>query len=349
MLPPEVAHNLSIWALKSNLIPAQRIYKHQKLEQKLFGLSFDNPVGLAAGFDKNAECIENLVEQNFGFLEFGTVTPVPQAGNDKPRIFRLKEYDAVINRMGFPNKGLELFSQKLRQWKYTGINSRKTIIGANIGKNKLTADISSDYISCMEKIYGLCDYITVNISSPNTPGLRELQKKDNLKQLLSDIKSKKKEISTKYKGNLPVLLKISPDESEESLADIADIVVKKKIDGVIISNTTINPELMNDVSSAGAVYTGGLSGRPVFGLSTEIIRKFYQMTEGKVPIIGVGGVFSAEDAYVKIKAGASLVQLYTGLVYKGFGLVNEINEGLVKLLVKDGFSNISEAVGRDVR
>ena len=302
-------------------------------------------MGLAAGFDKNAECIENLVGQNFGFLEFGTVTPVPQKGNEKPRIFRLKEQEAIINRMGFPNGGLELFSQKLRQWKYTGMNGRGAIIGANIGKNKNTEDISSDYVKCLEKVYGLCDYVTVNISSPNTPGLRELQKKDNLKLLLTELKKKRKEIRTKYKGALPILLKISPDESEENLADIADVVMKKKLDGIIISNTSINHQLLDNMGLSGINYTGGLSGKPIFKHSTKVISRFYKATEGTIPIIGVGGISSAKDAYKKIKAGASLVQVYSGLIYNGFGLVNQINEGLVGLLAKDGFSNISEAIG----
>lgn len=344
-LPPEFAHNLSIWALKNNLIPHQRIYKHQKLEQELFGLLFSNPVGLAAGFDKNAECIENLVGQNFGFLEFGTVTPVPQKGNEKPRIFRIKEQEAVINRMGFPNQGVESFIQKLRQWKYTYQNTRGAIVGANIGKNKSTEDIVADYVTCLEKVYGLCDYVTVNISSPNTPGLRELQKKDNLKELLTVLKAKRKEIKTKYKGSLPILLKISPDESDENLADIADVVLKKKINGVIISNTSIKHELLNKVGVSGSTYTGGLSGKPIFKHTTKVIEKFYKETEGKITIIGAGGIGSAKDAYKKIKAGASLVQAYTGLIYNGFGLVNEINCGLVDLLSKDGFNNISEAVG----
>jgi dihydroorotate dehydrogenase len=346
-LPPETAHNLSIKLLKYNLVPHQRIYLNKKLEQKIFDLNFKNPVGLAAGFDKNAECIQNLVGQNFGFLEFGTTTPLPQKGNTQPRIFRLKEYSAIVNKMGFPNLGVEVFCQKLRKWKYTGQNRNSAIIGVNIGKNKSTENFYEDYVKCLEKVYNLCDYITVNISSPNTPGLRNLQSKENLSKLLTELKKKRKEISTNNKGEIPILVKISPDENDETLQEIAEVILKKKIDGVIISNTSINYELIEDLGSFQKSLTGGISGKPIFDYSTEVLKKFYKLTEGKVPIIGVGGIFNAEDAYNKIKAGASLVQVYTGFIYKGFGLVNEINQGLVKLLERDGYKTISEAVGKD--
>lgn len=345
MLPPETAHNLSIWALKSNIVPAQNIFISQKLQSEVLGLTFQNPVGLAAGFDKNAKCIESLANQNFGFLELGTVTPMPQKGNPKPRIFRINEHNAIINRMGFPNHGLESFSQNLRSWKYSNYTNNKVIIGANIGKNKTTKDAVEDYIKCFEKVYALSDYITVNISSPNTPGLRNLQEKENLRALLAALQEKRKEIKTNYIGEIPIVVKISPDEDEESLKDIAEVLVEQEIDGVIISNTSINQGLIDEVTDSNRSQTGGLSGSPIFELSTQAVSIFYKKTQGKIPIIAAGGVSSAEEAYEKIKSGASLVQIYSGLIFKGFELVNQINKGLVKLLTADGFENISQAIG----
>ena len=349
LLPPEAAHRLSIWSLKKNLIPDAKVYTDKALESEVFGLDFKNPVGLAAGFDKNAECIEELQRQNFGFVEVGTVTPQAQEGNNKPRIFRLRNKQANINRLGFNNEGIELFSQKLRQWKYSTLGEKEITLGANIGRNKNSPNNASDYVSCMERVYGLCDYLTINISSPNTSGLRELQKKEHLKKFLFDIVNRKNEITTKYKGKLPLVLKISPDETDESLENIAEICLELNIDGVIISNTTINDEVASANGFAEKKPQGGISGKPLYALSTSKLEKFYRLTEGKIPIIGVGGIFSAEDAYNKIKKGASLIQVYTGFIYKGFGLVNEINKGLVELLKQDGFKSISEAIGADVR
>ena len=349
MLKPETGHNLAIWALKKNLIPKQDVYRNKMLVTKVFGIEFQNPVGLAAGFDKNAECIENLAEQNFGFVEVGTATPIPQVGNSKPRLFRLKDKQAIINRMGFNNKGIELYSQRLRQWKYAGFTKKELIVGANVGKNKDTPNDANDFLTCLEKVYGLCDYVVINISSPNTPGLRDLQKADQLALFISEIKRRKLAIRTKYKGRLPLLIKISPDENDENLKEIAEVMVKKKINGVIISNTSIKKSLIGKEGFAENKMTGGISGKPLFKPSTDALEKFYRYSGGKIPIIGVGGISSAEDAYEKIRKGASLVQVYSAFIYQGFGLVNEINQGLVELLKKDGFDHISQAVGIDVK
>ena len=348
-LNPEKSHNLAIWALSKNLAGEQIPINSSALESKVFGLNFKNPVGLAAGFDKNAECLNALSKQNFGFLEVGTCTPLPQEGNPQPRLFRFKEEGAVVNRMGFNNGGIELFSQKLRQWKYSGFEDKDVVIGANIGKNKNSANDETDYIKCIDSVYGLCDYLVINISSPNTPGLREMQKKDSLANLLTKVKTEILNIKTKYKGNLPVILKISPDESEENLVDIAEVVMDKKINGVIISNTSIDKKIFKDRGFAENKITGGISGKPLFKKSTQTLERFYILTEGKIPLIGVGGISSAEDAYEKICKGASLVQLYSALVYNGFDLITDINKGLIELLKRDGFSNISEAVGSKVK
>ncbi len=319
------------------------------LVNKVFGLEFSNPVGLAAGFDKNAKCLYALSDQNFGFVEVGTVTPVAQEGNEKPRLFRLKDKQAVINRMGFNNEGVELYSQRLRQWKYAGFSKKELIVGANIGKNKDSPNDASDFLKCLEKVYGLCDYVVVNISSPNTPGLRDLQKAEQLDEFLSQFNDHKLEIGNKYKGGLPMLIKISPDENDKNLQEIAQVLLKNNISGVIISNTSIKPAIIGKEGFAENKTMGGISGKPLFKHSNETLEKFYRYSEGKLPIIGVGGIFSAEDAYEKIRKGASLIQVYTGLIYKGFGLVNDINKGLAELLEKDGFEHISQAIGADVK
>jgi dihydroorotate dehydrogenase len=346
-LPAETAHNLSIFALRKNLVPEQKRYENEKLQTQLFGINFKNPVGLAAGFDKNAECIAGLAKQNFGFIELGTTTPVPQAGNAKPRMFRLKKYNAVINRLGFNNEGVELFSQRLREWRFSNIKKSDIKIGANIGKNAKSPNDSSDYLKCMEKVYGLSDYITINISSPNTANLRDLHSEAVLEKFITDLIKKRNELAKKKELKVPLLLKISPDLKDDEFESVARIVLETGIDGVIISNTTIKRDFAKEESFAENKYQGGLSGKPLFKKSTTAIAKFYELTGGKVPIIGVGGIFTFEDAYAKIRAGASLVQIYTGLVYNGFSMVNRINKGIVVLLHKDGFNHISEAVGID--
>ncbi|PIR38472.1 MAG: dihydroorotate dehydrogenase (quinone) [Alphaproteobacteria bacterium CG11_big_fil_rev_8_21_14_0_20_39_49] len=337
--PPETAHNMAISVLKSNVFPKQSVNSPDILKLNIFGLRFDNPVGMAAGFDKNGDAIEGLFGQGFGFVEVGTVTPKPQDGNAKPRLFRLVEDEAVINRFGFNNKGADHFVNNLKNAKKSGI------LGANIGKNKTSQSAVDDYLFMMDKVYGLSDYITINISSPNTPGLCDLQQKDELDGFLSAILNAKLKLKEKTGADIPILLKLAPDTDPKQREDIAQIVIRQKIDGLIISNTTIGGR--DILKSAHANETGGLSGRPLFDMSTQMVSHMYKLTEGKIPIIGVGGISSAEEAYKKIRAGASLVQIYSALVFKGFKLVKDINTGLEELLKKDGFSNVSDAIGKD--
>lgn len=337
-LDAETAHNMSIAALKYGLVQLPRRKEYQQLQSTILGMNFPNPVGMAAGFDKNGEVIAPLLERGFGFVEVGTCTPLPQPGNDKPRLFRLEEDEAVINRFGFNNRGAEPFVKNLIKRPKNGI------VGANIGKNKITEDAVSDYLIMLEKVYGHSDYITVNISSPNTPGLRDLQGKEELDKLLGAIMGKRKEMAGK---TIPIFLKISPDTSNHQRADIAEMVDKHKVDGLIVSNTTTSGK--DGLQSQYSAEAGGLSGRPLFHNSTEALRELYKLTMGKTPIIGVGGIFSGDDAYAKIKAGASLVQVYSALVYEGFGLITQISKRLCELLKRDGLKNISEAVGIDAK
>jgi dihydroorotate dehydrogenase len=340
-LPEEIAHNLVIQALKYGLVPQQFEVPSSKLKTKLFGLNFKNPVGLAAGFDKNGSCIKPLIKQGLGFVEVGTATPLPQPGNPKPRLFRLKEDKAIINKMGFNNKGIDRLSRNIF------LNQTSGIVGANIGKNKDSENAINDYLIGLEKIFSVADYITINISSPNTPGLRDLQGKEQLDDLLKNINEKREELSVKFRQNTPILLKIAPDMDEKSLGQIIESVFDHNIDGMIISNTTIGQR--DNLKSKNADKDGGLSGKPLFQPSTEMLKTAYKISEGKIPLIGVGGISSGEEAYEKIKSGASLVQLYTALIYNGFDLITEINMTLLKLLKRDGLSNISEAVGADTQ
>jgi dihydroorotate dehydrogenase len=332
-----MGHNLAILALKYGLVQLPLRQDFPMLQTELFGLKFDNPVGLAAGFDKNAAAMSSLLSRGFGFIEVGTCTPLPQKGNDKPRLFRLTEDEAIINRFGFNSKGAKHFAKNLRKRPKYGI------IGANIGKNKTSTDSVADYITMLEKVYEFSDYITINISSPNTPGLRDLQGKEALDNLLSAIMKKRNALGGKKKS---ILLKVSPDTSINERADIAEIVLKHSVDGLIVSNTTTGQR--DILSSLHANETGGLSGKPLFKPSNEALREFYRLTMRKVPIIGVGGIFSGDDAYTKIKSGASLVQVYSALIYEGLGLLPRINERLCELLRKDGLKRISDAVGVDV-
>lgn len=337
MFSPERAHSLAILALKFGLLPSEAAVKSDVLSQDLWNLKFPNPVGLAAGFDKNAEVYEPMLGQGFGFVETGTVTPLPQAGNEKPRIFRLTEDQAVINRLGFNNRGLDYYRAQLDKR-----NIEHGIVGANIGANKLSEDPIEDYKIGLERLLGHADYFTVNISSPNTPGLRALQGKEALDELLSKLKMIRD--SAKMDQKPPLILKIAPDLNSTECEDIAEIILKHKIDGLIVSNTTLSRDRL---TSSIKAESGGLSGAPLFNLSTEILSKMFVLTKGQIPLIGVGGIASGAQAYAKIKAGATLVQLYSALVYHGPGLVNKINKELEALLKKDGFNNITEAIGID--
>jgi dihydroorotate dehydrogenase len=339
LLPPERAHALGVWALQKSLLPAARFTPSPILAQHILGMPFPHPVGLAAGFDKNAQVTAELHRQGFSFVEAGTVTPLPQEGNPQPRMFRLPCDRAVINRLGFNNDGLEMFAARLAARVPSGI------VGANIGKNKQAEDAVADYVSGLTRLYPYADYITINISSPNTQGLRALQKREQLTQLLSTLVATRSALCDQHKKRVPLLLKIAPDLDDADLEDIAEVALVQKIDGLIISNTTIKRP--RTLKSGLHGEQGGLSGAPLFAVSTEVLARMYVLTKGAIPLVGVGGISSAEDAYKKIRAGASLVQIYTALVYRGFGLVREIVEGLPPLLAKDGFNNIHDAIGAD--
>lgn len=339
LLDPEFAHNLAIFRLKYLPLFAPISVQSPMLTQNLWGMNFNNPIGMAAGFDKNAEVIYPLLKQGFGFVEAGTVTPKPQPGNKKPRLFRLKEDKAVINRLGFNNKGVSEFESHIRKFPELGI------IGANIGKNKNQEDAVADYILLLKRLYGKSDYITVNISSPNTPGLRDLQEKEALSYLLSEIMDTRNKLAEQRKVSVPIMLKMAPDVTQDQEDDIAEAVIKYKVDGLIVSNTTIGNK--DSLESKYRDQQGGLSGAPLFYNSTKVLRSMYNKTGKNIPIIGVGGISSAEDAYNKIKSGASLVQIYSAFVYQGFSLVNDIVNKMPKLLEKDGFTNISQAIGVD--
>lgn len=305
------------------IVSAQFRIKHHSLERHLFGLNFPNPVGLAAGLDKNAEAFDFLGSMGFGFIEIGTLTPKAQAGNPKPRLFRFVNDKALVNRMGFNNEGVEEAVERLRKKK------TKVLIGGNIGKNKNTPneDATNDYLICFEALYPYVDYFVVNVSSPNTPNLRELQGKEPLKKLLNQIM----DLNRSKEKTKPVLLKIAPDVSESQLDDIIEIVQETKIDGIVATNTTISRDGLSypdrKVKEIGA---GGLSGQPLRERSTQVIRYIHKKSKGNIPIIGVGGILTKEDAIEKLNAGASLVQIYTGFIYEGPALVKAINKELIR-------------------
>jgi len=332
---PERAHRLTILALKLGLAPRDVAPDPSSLGVDLWGMHFPNPVGIAAGFDKNGEVPDAILKLGLGFAEVGTVTPRPQSGNPRPRVFRLAEERAVINRLGFNNEGHDALKRRL-----LARRARPGIVGVNIGANKDSADRVADYEAGIAAFEGLASYFTVNISSPNTPGLRALQNRAELEGLVTRVLKARK-------GRTPVLLKIAPDLNEEELSDIAAVAREQKLDGLIVSNTTIRREGL--VSGPHAGETGGLSGRPLFALSTEVLRNMYRLTNGKIPIVGVGGISSGADAYAKIRAGASLVQLYTALTYDGPTLVSRIKRELALLLAADGIVHLRDAVGLDAK
>jgi dihydroorotate dehydrogenase len=338
-LPPEMAHRLTIFGLKLGLGGLSRTPDDPILAIERFGLRFSNPIGLAAGFDKNGEVVEPMLRLGFGFVEIGTVTPHPQEGNPKPRIVRLPAQRAVINRLGFNNRGLESAAGRmaLRQ---EAADRPAGWIGGNIGRNKDSTDAVADYVRGAERLSPVVDYLTVNVSSPNTPGLRSLQSRGALTELLTAVKAARVRA-------VPVLVKIAPDLDETGLKDVARAAADTGIDGIIVSNTTIERPagLPRDL----AAQTGGLSGPPLFPLATEILRRMYRLTEGGIPLIGVGGIASADDAYVKIRAGASLLQLYTALIFEGPGLIRRLKAGLAARLESDGFGRLEDAIGADLR
>ena len=334
-LDPEVAHDLAIKSLKVNILPQSffKVEGEELLETNLFNMKLPNPIGLAAGFDKSAEVYNSLFKFGFGFIEVGTVTPKQQLGNPKPRIFRLEKDQALINRLGFNNHGSEVISKRISN------NRPNGILGINIGPNKETKNKEEDYYACLNKLGIYANYITINISSPNTEGLRDFHNKNEMEKLLSGLYKIKKDKRLEQS----IAIKLSPDINSEDISGTIELIKKYNIKGIIISNTTdSNRKNLSDVKKNEK---GGLSGQPLKDISTNLIKKFYKETKGKVNIIGVGGVDSGESAFEKITAGADVVQLYTGMVYKGPGIVKDIKKELISILKKENFKNIRQAVG----
>ena len=345
-LDPETAHRLTVRGLSSGLVRGPSMDLPSVLSIRTLGLDFKSPIGLAAGFDKNAETMAAMASFGFGSLEVGTVTPRPQAGNPRPRLFRLPEDQAVINRFGFNNDGGEMVERRLKAYRdrypvaSAGQAASGPILGVNIGANKETEDRIADYVAGVERFEALADYLTVNISSPNTPGLRDLQSLESLKELLARLRPVRR-------THKPVFVKIAPDIVDEDLPGIVDAALEYGAAGLIISNTTIaRPPLK---ATARKEEAGGLSGKPLFQRSSELLRQAYAHAPGRLTLIGVGGVSSGGDAYAKIRAGASLVQLYTALAYRGPKLIQDIHRELAHLLRRDGFAHVGEAVGADMR
>ncbi len=339
LLDPERAHGISLWALKHGIVPGPGSIHHPALSQSLWGLEFPNPVGLAAGFDKDAKVPIKALNLGFGFVELGSVTPKPQRGNPRPRLFRLSSDDAAINRNGFNSIGMELVAQNLAKL----TNKRTGPIGVNLGKNKETKDAVSDYVASIQSLGPFADYLVVNVSSPNTPGLRALQGKEPLKLLLSGVR----EAIEQLDRHPPLLLKVAPDLTDDDKRDIAVVALDENLDGIIATNTTTaRPDSLIDPKRTEI---GGLSGKPLMEASTKVLADLFHLTEGRIPLVGVGGVASAEDAYAKIRAGASLVQLYTAMVYEGPHVVININRGLVEHLHRDGFAHLTDAIGAEHR
>ncbi len=334
-LDPEVAHDLAIKSLKANILPKSffDVEGQELLETNLFNMKLPNPIGLAAGFDKSAEVYNSLFKFGFGFIEVGTVTPKRQLGNPKPRIFRLEKDLALINRLGFNNQGSEVVSKRISN------NLPNGILGINIGPNKDTKNKEEDYYSCLVELSKYANYVTINISSPNTEGLRNFQNQNEMEKLLHGLNKIKKD----NKLDQPIVIKLSPDIDSKDISRIIELVKKYNIQGIIVSNTTdANREKLSDIKKNEA---GGLSGQPLKNISTNLIKKFYRETKGKIKIIGVGGVDSGQSAFEKITAGADVVQLYTGMVYKGPGIVKDIKKELISILKKENFKDISQAIG----
>ncbi|KAJ8425402.1 hypothetical protein Cgig2_033082 [Carnegiea gigantea] len=367
LLDPEVAHRLAVSAAARGWVPREKRPDPSILGLEVWGRKFSNPIGLAAGFDKNAEAVEGLLGLGFGFMEVGSVTPVPQEGNPKPRIFRLPELGAIINRCGFNSEGIQAVAKRLgaqhgkrkldesASTNSTGIDEGKRggkagpgILGVNLGKNKSSEDAAKDYVQGVHTLSQYADYLVINVSSPNTPGLRQLQGRKQLKDLVKKVQAARDEMQWGEEGPPPLLVKIAPDLSKQDLEDIAAVAVALQVDGLIISNTTISrPDPVD--KHLLSQEPGGLSGKPLFNLSTSVLKEMYILTKGKIPLIGCGGVSSGEDAYKKIRAGATLVQLYTAFAYGGPALIPQIKAELAECLEMDGYKSIHEVVGADCR
>ncbi|MCB2107250.1 MAG: quinone-dependent dihydroorotate dehydrogenase [Rhodobacteraceae bacterium] len=336
----ERAHGLALRALKSGIAAAllSDKFEHSSLATKVWDLNFGSPIGLAAGFDKNAEALAGLFDLGFGFVEIGGVTPLPQPGNPKPRLFRLAEDWAVINRFGFNSDGIDAVRSRMAAWRAAG---HRNLVGVNLGKNKAASDAAADYAAGVAAFAPLADFLVINVSSPNTPGLRALQSTEPLIEIIKAAR----DACASSGANVPLLLKIAPDLTSDDVAAACRAGLEQGIDGFVVSNTTTaRPEALKSPHKTEA---GGLSGAPLFEPSTRLLREVYALTEGRVPLIGVGGVASGADAYAKIRAGASLVQIYSALVFQGPALVGRIKRDLVALLTRDGFTSVGQAVGAD--
>ena len=335
-LDPEVAHNLAIKSLKFNFVPniSNKNKNNPLLKTKLFNKNLDNPIGMAAGFDKNAEVYNSLFRLGFGFVEVGTITPLKQYGNPKPRVFRLVEDEALINRLGFNNLGATNVLDRIKS------NSQIGLLGINIGPNKDTENRIKDYIKCLKTFYDVADYITINISSPNTEDLRSLHEQTKLNELLKIIDKEKQNLNSK----IPIAVKVSPDINDLEIDNICEVLLSNNIEIIIVSNTSDSTR--ENLKNIQGHQKGGLSGKPIEKKSTKLIGKFYKILKGRIKIIGVGGVDSGESAYEKFLAGANYVQLYTGMVFRGPNIVNMIEKELTGLLIKDGVKNFTEIIGK---
>ena len=331
-LDPEVGHGLVIKALNMGLVTSKGPYTSDRLKTTIAGLDIPNPIGLAAGFDKNAQVISPLLKAGFGFIEVGAATPKPQDGNPKPRLFRLIEDQASINRFGFNNEGMRIIANRLSQRPQTGV------VGINLGANKTSSHRAIDYVKVLETCGPYVDFATINVSSPNTEKLRDLQGRSALTALVAGVMETRDQLDR----HIPIFLKVAPDLTPTDIEDICYVARMSRIDAVIATNTTITRD---GLQSEHANETGGLAGAPLFDMSTQVLAQFANLLQGEVPLIGVGGISTAEQAYAKIKAGASAVQLYTALVYGGFSMVNDIARGLDHLLEHDGYPHISDAIG----
>ena len=335
-LDPEIAHNLAIQSLKFNFIPniLDKDKNNPLFEAKLLNKNLDNPIGMAAGFDKNAEVYNSLFRLGFGFVEVGTITPLKQYGNPKPRVFRLVEDQALINRLGFNNHGAKNVFERIKS------NSQRGLLGVNIGPNKDTDNRHNDYIECLKTFHEIADYITINISSPNTEDLRSFHDQTKLNELLERIENEKKILNSK----IPIAVKVSPDIDDKEIKKICDVLLSNNIELIIVSNTSDSTR--ENLSNIQAYQKGGLSGKPIEKKSTQLINKFYKILKGRIKIIGVGGVDSGKSAYEKFLAGANYVQLYTGMVFRGPNIVHMIKKELSELLIKDGVKNYTEIIGK---
>ncbi|XP_029722195.2 dihydroorotate dehydrogenase (quinone), mitochondrial [Aedes albopictus] len=341
LIPPETAHQLAVFGVKLSLVrPSYR--DPETLRTRLLGMTIGNPVGIAAGFDKHGEAVNGLQRIGFGFVEIGSVTPKPQPGNPRPRVFRLNEDKAIVNRYGFNSEGHEVVYERLKKMREESQN--RITLGVNLGRNKHSPDAYKDYIEGIKKFSCLADYLVINISSPNTPGLRAMQNKTTLQVLLSEVLKARSSLPPEEQR--PILVKFAPDLADEDVQEIVTVVTQKEfaIDGVIVSNTTINRP--SSLKSINAGQIGGLSGVPLRQRTTQLIAKVYKWTDGKIPIIGVGGIFSGQDAYDKILAGASAVQLYTAFIFHGPPVVTRVKQELDQILRENGYKSVEEAVGK---